>query len=193
MNPWVVKATVLGACVALVVIRAPHGHRSQQTPIAANRRGGRETTLLVIAWISFFLPLLWVLTPLLNFADYPLHPAAFWSGAALLALGLWLLYRSHADLGTNWSITLQVREGHRLIAHGVYRRVRHPMYQSLILIGMGMALVLPNAVAGPAYLVAMLLLFAFRVGPEEQMMRDAFGPDYDAYAARTKRLIPGIW
>ena len=32
------------------------------------------------------------------------------------------------DLGTNWSITLEVREQHRLISHGVYRRIRHPMY-----------------------------------------------------------------
>jgi hypothetical protein len=32
-----------------------------------------------------------------------------------LVIGLWLFYRSHADLGTNWSITLEVREQHRLI------------------------------------------------------------------------------
>ena len=48
-------------------------------------------------------------------------------------IGLWLFYRSHADLGTNWSITLEVREGHRLITQGVYRGVSHPMYSALAL------------------------------------------------------------
>jgi protein-S-isoprenylcysteine O-methyltransferase Ste14 len=39
----------------------------------------------------------------------------------------------------------------------------------------------------------MLLLFTLRVGPEEKMMREEFGADYDAYASRTNRLVPGIW
>ena len=57
----------------------------------------------------------------------------------------------------------------------------------------GQALVVPNWVAGPAYLVAMALLFALRVGPEERMMRQQFGAEYDAYMGRTKRLVPGVW
>jgi protein-S-isoprenylcysteine O-methyltransferase Ste14 len=108
-------------------------------------------------------------------------------------LGLWLLYRSHADLGTNWSITLEVREKHQLVTHGVYRHLRHPMYLALLLYASGQALVLPNWVAGPSYLVALLFLFALRVGPEERMMVEEFGKDYEAYVARTKRFVPGVW
>ena len=114
-------------------------------------------------------------------------------GTACMALGLWLFYRSHADLGTNWSITLEVREGHRLVTEGVYRRVRHPMYAALLLFSAGQALVLPNWVAGPAYLVAFAILLAFRLGPEERMMAAEFGGEYGAYQARTKRLLPGVW
>ena len=33
----------------------------------------------------------------------------------------------------------------------------------------------------------------FRLGPEEELMRDRFKAEYDAYKALTKRLIPGIW
>ncbi len=110
-----------------------------------------------------------------------------------LAIGLWLFFRSHADLGTNWSITLEVREKHQLITGGVYRRVRHPMYSGLLLYSIGQALVLPNWVAGPSYLVAMGLLFAFRLGPEERMMLEQFGKEYEAYKASSKRLIPGVW
>ena len=52
---------------------------------------------------------------------------------------------------------------------------------------------LPNWVAGPSYLVALAFLFALRVGPEERMMVEEFGKDYEAYKAQTKRLVPGVW
>ena len=101
--------------------------------------------------------------------------------------------RAHADLGTNWSITLEVREKHQLVTHGIYRWVRHPMYLALFLYSAGQALVLPNWLVGPSYGFAMVLLFALRVGREERMMHEEFGKDYEAYAATTRRLLPGIW
>ena len=52
---------------------------------------------------------------------------------------------------------------------------------------------IPNWVAGPSYLIAFGFLFILRVGPEERLMRDEFGEDYDAYMARTRRLVPGVW
>jgi len=193
MNPWYAKTLVLVASVVMVVIRAPHGHRSRAVKVVKNRKGPLEKALLTLAWLSFFLPLLWVATPALAFADYPLRPIPLVAGILCLTLGLWIFHRSHADLGTNWSITLEVREDHRLVTEGIYRRVRHPMYLSLLLYSVGQALALPNRVAGPSYLVAMALLFALRVGPEERMMREEFGADYDAYVARTRRLLPGVW
>ena len=110
-----------------------------------------------------------------------------------LVIGLWLFYRSHADLGTNWSITLEVREEHRLITEGVYRGVRHPMYSALLLYSVGQALVIPNWVAGPSNLLAFAVLLALRIRAEERMMNERFGDEYAAYSARTKRLIPGVW
>src|SRR6266568_943304 len=100
------------------------------------------------------------------------------SHKTLLETGLWLFYRSHADLGTNWSITLEVREGHRLITQGVYRGVRHPMYSALALYSVGQALVIPNWVAGLSNLVAFAVLIALRVGAEERMMAHQFGNEY---------------
>ena len=60
------------------------------------------------------------------------------------------------------------------------------MYLSLLLYSVGQALALPNWVAGPSYGVAFGLLFALRVGPEERMMLEEFGADYEAYRARTR-------
>jgi protein-S-isoprenylcysteine O-methyltransferase Ste14 len=193
MNPWFAKVIILLASIVMVAIRAPHGQRSRGIPVVKSRRGMLELVLLTIAWLAFFLPLIWVVTPVLASADYPLRPLPFFTGTLCLALGLWLFHRSHADLGTNWSITLEVREKHRLVTQGLYRRVRHPMYMALLLYSAGQALVLPNYVAGPSYGVAMALLVALRVGVEERMMLEEFGKDYSEYMARTKRLVPGVW
>jgi protein-S-isoprenylcysteine O-methyltransferase Ste14 len=67
------------------------------------------------------------------------------------------------------------------------------MYTSIFLYALGQALLVPNWIAGPANLAAFFVLFAVRVGPEEQMMTDKFGDQYRNYRAKTKRFIPGIW
>ncbi|SRR5260370_986437 len=193
MNPWFAKAVILLASIVMVVIRAPHGQRSRTVPVVRSRRGPLEVVLLTIAWVAFFIPLIWIATPVFAFADYPLDPIPLATGTLCLALGLWLFHRSHADLGTNWSITLAVREKHQLVTHGVYRWLRHPMYLALLIYSLGQALVLPNWLAGPSYGVAMVLLIALRLRPEERMMLEQFGKDYQAYTATTKRLIPGVW
>jgi protein-S-isoprenylcysteine O-methyltransferase Ste14 len=193
LDPWLAKAAVLVSSIVMVAIRAPHGQRSRGVKVAKSGKGTLEVVLLTIAWLGFFVPLFWIATPWLAFADYPLYPLPFAAGIACLAVGLWYFHRSHADLGTNWSVTLEVREKHQLVTHGIYRRVRHPMYMALFLYSVGQVLALPNWVAGPSYLLAFGLLFVLRIGPEERMMREQFGADYDAYVARTKRLIPGVW
>jgi protein-S-isoprenylcysteine O-methyltransferase Ste14 len=42
-------------------------------------------------------------------------------------------------------------------------------------------------------LVAMLVLIAFRVGPEERTLLEEFGEEYEAYRRRSRRMIPGLW
>jgi protein-S-isoprenylcysteine O-methyltransferase Ste14 len=193
MNPWTAKAVVLAATVVLMAIRAPHGRRSRKVKVTKSCKTPRETGLLVLAWAGFFVPLIWVATPAFRFAEYPLRTGPLVAGVTCFVIGLWLFYRSHADLGTNWSVTLEVHEGHRLITQGVYRRVRHPMYSALLLYSIGQALVIPNWVGGLSNLVAFVTLFALRVGPEERMMAQQFGNGYAEYTARTKRLIPHVW
>ena len=193
MSPWIAKAVILTASIVMTAIRAPHGRRSRAVKTVRTYRGAREVILLMLAWIGFLVPLVWVASPVLSFADYPLRVTPFFAGTVLLVVGLWLFYRAHADLGKFWSITLEVRENHRLISHGVYRRVRHPMYSALLLYSAGQALAVPNWVAGPSYLVSFGILFAFRVHAEEQMMVAAFGDEYLSYMARTKRLLPRVW
>ena len=67
------------------------------------------------------------------------------------------------------------------------------MYLALLIYAAGRALVLPNWLVGPSYGVAMIPVVACRLGPEERMMIEAFGKEYEAHTIKTRRLIPGVW
>ena len=194
MNPWFGKAMVLFGIVATVAIRAPHGKRRGKIKIVESRRGPLEIGLLALMWVAMMvLPILAIFTPLFSFADYRLYPISFSTGLVCLIAGLGFFYRSHSDLGHNWSLSLEILEGHNLVTYGVYERIRHPMYAANFLQAIAQALLLSNWVAGPSCFVAFSLLFAFRVGGEERMMSEKFGEDYARYKSRTKRLIPFLW
>lgn len=188
------KTLLFLGLVATIAIRIPYDKRSSLMKVTTSHRTLRENVLLFLVALGVLLaPLVAIFTPLLSFADYRPHPIAFLAGAACLALNVWLFHRAHADLGENWSKTLEIRENHRLITTGVYRTIRHPMYTAIFLFVIAQALLLPNWLAGPSGLVAFGLMYALRVGPEERMMIEAFGDEYRDYMRRTKRLIPGVF
>jgi protein-S-isoprenylcysteine O-methyltransferase Ste14 len=189
------QATFIVGFIAMMIIRAPYGRRSRTIPVAESRKGTRETALLAFTTIVIvILPVGSIVTPFLEFADYSLHPAAFWLGVLCELAGLWLFFRSHADLGSNWSMTLELRGEHTLVTDGVYRRIRHPMYAAMFLLFVAQALLLPNWLAGPvSAALTLLATLAIRLGPEEQMMLARFGEEYARYQQRTKRIVPGVW
>jgi len=187
------KATMLISSILLVVVPALAHRRDSPRVVVTSRRGLVERTALGLVSIAFLLTLIWIVFPILSFANYRLHPVAFLVGSVGLGFGIWLLYRSHADLGDSWSITLEVREKHELRTSGIYGSIRHPMYAALLLYAVGQALVLPNWLVGPSYLVSILSLVASRLKAEERMMVQEFGARYEAYVAQTKRLVPRVW
>lgn len=194
MTPFIAELIWAFGCVAYYIIRYPHQRRSRKTPVANRRDRMREQTLMAISYSGLFvIPLIYVLTDLFKFADYAFYPIQAWTGTLVLAAGMALLHRTHRDLGRAWSITLEIRDQHTLVTHGIYERLRHPMYAAFWLWAISQALLLPNWIAGFSGLMGFGTLFFARVGYEERMMLEAFGDDYRAYMARTYRLIPGIY
>ena len=80
----------------------------------------------------------------------------------------------------------------RLMTGGPYRFVRHPRYSSLPLLGLSAALVFASILGWPLWLVLLVALHR-RIEREEPHLREMFGKAYDAYAARTARLLPGVY
>jgi protein-S-isoprenylcysteine O-methyltransferase Ste14 len=191
----------LGSCeviwftglVAWYIIRYPFERKAGKVAIIKSFFGRREWGLLALAFAGLWIiPGIYVLTGLPRLIDRPVVPWIAYLGVAVLCGALALFYRSHRDLGRNWSISLEVRSEHRLVTAGVYRLIRHPMYSSFFLLALAQLLLMPNWFAGTSGLVGVGLLYAFRIRQEERMMLERFGADYRDYMASTKRLIPWL-
>jgi protein-S-isoprenylcysteine O-methyltransferase Ste14 len=194
MEPLLAKIIyIVGYWIANFVIRAPYIKAHQRLPIRSNRKSRMDTGLFLAVGIGgFLLPLLYVFTPLLAFANYA---SPLWigvTGVVVLVLGDWVFWRAHKDLGGNWSPTLEIRQEHTLVTRGLYQRIRHPMYLSIWLLVIAQAMILPNYLAGFSGLLPFGLLYFHRVGKEEQMMLEEFGSEYEQYRQRSGRLLPKL-
>jgi protein-S-isoprenylcysteine O-methyltransferase Ste14 len=193
----ILKTVYFLGLVAEMLIRLPHERRRRHTQMVVDRVSALERLLIALVSAGlFFIPAVYAFTSWLNLADYRLSPRgtrrAGGVGAAVLGVAVWVFWRSHRDLGCNWSPSLQMREGHTLVTQGVYRSIRHPMYASIWLWGMAQTLLLQNWVAGWAGIVLFAPMYVLRVPREEQMMLEQFGEAYRAYMNRTGQVVPRL-
>jgi protein-S-isoprenylcysteine O-methyltransferase Ste14 len=172
-------------------IRARYARRPEEESITDDRRNGPDILLMVLTFGGmFFLPLIHVITSWLEPADYHLPPWAGLPGAALFVLALLLLWRSHLDLGRNWTAMVQYQEGQSLVTGGIYRQIRHPMYAAHWIWAAALPLLIQNWLAGFSMMVFFLPFYVIRVREEEKMMLEHFGEEYRQYMSRTGRIIP---
>jgi len=83
------------------------------------------------------------------------------------------------------------RDGAELVESGVYGRVRHPIYGGLVIGATGWSL-LTASPAAFALTVVLLAFFRLKSGREEAWLRARY-PRYEAYAAATRRMLPGLY
>jgi protein-S-isoprenylcysteine O-methyltransferase Ste14 len=115
-----------------------------------------------------------------------------WIGVVLAAVGgvlrLWPVY----VLGNRFSGLVAIQEGHTLVTGGIYNVIRHPSYLGLFVNALGWALAFRSGVG--VVLVALILIpLVARMNSEERLLQSQFGAEYDAYRARTARLLPGVY
>jgi protein-S-isoprenylcysteine O-methyltransferase Ste14 len=190
-QPW--DTIFLIGFVVYLTVRGVYKQRTKKLENVVSRVDTQERILMfVVIGTSFLLPLLYLFTPWLGFAEYRLPEWAPWCGTAVMIGALWLFWRSHADLGQNWSLSLEVRKDHRLITHGVYRSVRHPMYAAIFLWSIAQGLLLQNWLAGWSSFATFTIMYILRTHREEKMMCDFFGQEYRDYMEQTGRLFPRI-
>lgn len=118
--------------------------------------------------------------------------AVRWVGVVLFAIGgalrLWPVF----VLGNRFSGLVAIQPGHTLVTTGIFGVVRNPSYLGALVMTAGWGLTFRSGVG--LLLTALLLppLIA-RMSAEERLLRSEFGAAYEAYRARTARLIPWVY
>ena len=111
-------------------------------------------------------------------------------GVGFIALGSGLLLFSFLGLGNSLTALPVPKEKGHLVTSGMYSRVRHPIYFSLLVMGFGVML---DAGYWPQVIVYMLLfaLLNTKAEFEETLLRKKY-PAYEKYALKTPRLFPRL-
>jgi len=114
-------------------------------------------------------------------------------GAVILVASLvlfFLTFRENSYLAP--SVRVQRDRGHRVVASGPYRYVRHPLYSGVGLFVLGTALLL-GSWTGLLLGAVIVVMVAWRAVREERTLREELD-GYEDYLSRVRfRLIPGIW
>lgn len=103
------------------------------------------------------------------------------AGVALALISFALLLTARTQLGSSFSVTPQARV---LVSHGIYLRIRHPMYLFVNLTITGIALAL-----GVWYVLATLLVLVplqvRNARKESSLLLEKFGATYEEYRSKT--------
>jgi protein-S-isoprenylcysteine O-methyltransferase Ste14 len=176
-----------------VVVRAPF-QKTAKEGVKTDRRVSRTENILLILMtvVGLILPLIYSVTHWLDFANYRLPAWMGWTGVFILAVSVFIFWRAHMDLKSNWSPSLEIRQDHTLVTNGIYGYIRHPMYASQLLWVIAQILLMQNWLAGPLDLLFFIFFYTLRVQSEEKMMLDAFGDPYRDYMKKTGGILPRI-
>jgi protein-S-isoprenylcysteine O-methyltransferase Ste14 len=177
--------------IAQVVIRYPYQKIAREGVKTEQHVSRTENILLtLLTLVALVLPLVYSVTPWLNFANYRLP---VWPGICallLLIFSLFIFWRAHFDLKANWSPSPEIRADHTLVTNGIYRLIRHPMYLSQLLWAVAQIGLMQNWLAGPLNLLFFIPFYFLRSRAEEKMMLDRFGDQYRLYMQSTGGIIP---
>jgi protein-S-isoprenylcysteine O-methyltransferase len=121
----------------------------------------------------------------------PLDPTT-WIAFCVMIAGLALRTWAVVLLGPwfTWNVTVQA--GQRLVRRGPYRLIRHPSYLGALLTFVASCVVLRSWVVAPLAVLALCVAFLRRIRYEEALLTQTLA-GYDAYVARTGRLLPRIF
>ena len=115
-----------------------------------------------------------------------------WVGVVLYGAGGVLRIWPVFVLGRRFSGLVAIQPGHTLVTDGIYRTIRNPSYLGLLILSLGWALAF-RSLLGVALAALNVVPLIARIRSEEALLRSRFGHAYEAYCARTWRLVPGLY
>jgi protein-S-isoprenylcysteine O-methyltransferase Ste14 len=115
-----------------------------------------------------------------------------WAGVVLFAIGCALRIAPVFVLKNRFSGLVAIQPNHELETDGLYKIVRNPSYDGLLLTVLGWALAY-RAWVGVILALLLVPVLVSRMNAEERLLSSQFGEAYEAYRSRTWRLIPWVY
>ncbi|CAI9121662.1 methyltransferase family protein [Brytella acorum] len=115
------------------------------------------------------------------------------TGDLLVIAGLVLRWYSIWRLGRWFTVDVALAPGQTLLRDGPYRYIRHPSYSGALMTLCGLGFLLDNIFSLAIIFIPPLMVFLRRIAIEEQVMSEAFGPEWTAYRAHSWKLVPGLY
>lgn len=140
--------------------------------------------------IAFWLLFIFLLLAFSGGTNPALFGPAGYLGIAMFLVGSWM--NTYAEYSRHvWKQRPENRG--KLYTGGLFRIVRHPNYLGDMILFSGMCLIAGKWVTA-VIPVLMLAGFAFANVPVlDSHLREHYGPAFDSYAQRTKKLIPFLY
>jgi protein-S-isoprenylcysteine O-methyltransferase Ste14 len=141
----------------------------------------------LILWLS---PFVYLINPnWMAWSKIGLPDSVRWIGVGLGVLCVLGIYWLFSSIGTGITPTSGTRKEHKLVTHGIYRYIRHPLYT------VGSSLFISFGMMADSWFVAALgiltfILMAIRTPKEEANLIEKFGDEYREYMKRTGRFLP---
>ena len=105
-------------------------------------------------------------------------------GGAVALEGTLEFRRAHTTVNP-----LAPRRASTLVTRGIYRVTRNPMYLGMLGVLAGWAVWLGNIAAWLGLPLSMALLTVLQIRPEERILAERFGAEFERYAARVRRWL----
>ena len=156
-------------------------------PVASRILRALTFLIAIVLFSTTRIPLRW-----LYLQPWPAGLWPFWLGATVMVAGLLFAVWAREHLGSNWSRSVTIKQGHELITTGPYAVVRHPIYTGILAGFLGTAIALSQVRGFIAFVLIFLILW-LKLRMEEQWMRSQFGETYATYAHQTAALVPYLF
>lgn len=136
-----------------------------------------------------------IFSPYVGYLAMRIIPAYHWLmifGFLLVTGSLFFADWSRRVLARNWSSAVQSVEDQKLVQHGPYRFIRHPIYAGITGAFLGTFFV-QGSLASLIALVLLVVKYILKIRKEEQFLQVLFGLQYTLYKNNTWAMIPFVY
>ena len=144
----------------------------------------------LLLWLSPFVYLInpqWMAWSKLGLPEW-----ARWLGVGIGIISALCIYWLFKSIGSGITPTSATRKEHKLVSHGIYRYIRHPLYT------FGSSMFVSFGMMADVWFIAALgsltfIIMAIRTPKEEANLIEKFGDEYREYMKRTGRFLPKLF